>query len=1100
MNIQNFNEMSHKEARNYVEKHGINELDKSGIFYHRFFNSGHLYPDFKEKLKIFVDHGIDLNQAICKRFNDKNIPIFQTLSDPDGKTASAIKALVECGADINLRNDDGRTPIMMASIHRSGGSRSSVVKALIKLGADLNCKDNKGKFATDLADAKALAILIKAGAAINIKSKNALMTAIDAGDLDSTVDLLSRGAKVNLDLHAIHNIPFFEAIAHNAPDLFKKGLSLKADDGSWARYHVNFRTAARHFLELLEFCDAPPTGQKSNACNEVELPESLRLGAWPPKTPEPTPQISVQLPPVMAPTFCFPPDVQAECEKICEIDAEGHPAGAVQSKFSEFIEKVKYNLHQIETADLQTESEKFLKNPIIQKPNNLNGSRIWRAKELLTHYRDMGANEYFVATIYNEEQRKIKTINRSNTKLNNFIDISIFVDTLCEFDLRIYSHEENLINKEEFIKYAVFIKKGLILTSRIENELDFKKIGLYRKEDLEDYLDIFEQVKFKGMWGPLKNIHYYILAYRIGASAATALQRIAGGGNVNALSCLTHLDSESLAPFMAQYVGLPEKSKHPLAWFRNFPDTAVNGLLKCSFDGDLNTRRNAQKALRLIARDGREQQIFDRAQALGEEAKAAALKFLGQDPSADFLPHKMPKLPSYFVASAYTAPVLSASREALPPHAVETLARMMLVSDCHVQTPAMQEVIAACDKQSLANFALEVFESWYKRSNPKDSLGFLYALSYLGDDHAANLLKKRYQSATGKTGERVIGVLKSMGTNTAITGLQVFARFNPTDELRNLAQEALKEVAQDRGLTPEQLEDLAVPDLGLDQSGKMILDFGPRHFVLTLDANLEAVLKDQDGNVHKTLPKAVKSDDASKAKAAAAQWKEFKAALKGQATDQKKRFEQAMILRRKWDGATFMDVVASHPMLANMVRSLVWVSSKSEASDTAFRIDANGRCIALDGTEFWLDDEAKVTLPHPVLMAGELEHWLQVFAENKITQPFPQLARKWFIEGSSTEKLIKDRDGTKVALGSLRGLKAKGWRFEEGGAGMVWSVHKFIGGAHASIDVEPGWSLSGFDYEDFGGDQTIKLEVSGNDPVAYSELVRDALAMPIVES
>lgn len=451
-----------------------------------------------------------------------------------------------------------------------------------------------------------------------------------------------------------------------------------------------------------------------------------------------------------------------------------------------------------------------------------------------------------------------------------------------------------------------------------------------------------------------------------------------------------------------------------------------------------------------------------------------------------------PKLPDYFFVSAHPPPILKNSGEALPSQIIETLASMMLASDCRAQVPGMQDIIEACSAQSLADFALSVFEVWFKNGSKIGGRGFLYALAYIGDDRAAAMLSKIYRSASPAAATPVLDVLASMGTNTAIAGLQAIAHLSPKAVSRELAGKVLEDVARDRGLTPDILEDLAVPDLGLDSSSRTSLDFGSREFLVTLDANLDAVLTDELGNVLKTLPKAIKTDNASKATAATAQWKEFKAALKGQANDQKKRFEQAMLLRREWDGATFMKIVVKHPLLATMVRSLVWAIAKGGVCDTAFRIDADGRCIALDGTEFSLDDEVRVTLPHPVVMGEKVEPWLQIFAENKITQPFPQLARKWFIQGPSTEKLIRDRDATKVPLGSLRGLKAKGWRFNEDGAGMFTGVYKFMDGAHASIDVEPGRSPSGV--------QMIKLEVSGTDPIAYSELVRDALAIPIVES
>jgi hypothetical protein len=296
------------------------------------------------------------------------------------------------------------------------------------------------------------------------------------------------------------------------------------------------------------------------------------------------------------------------------------------------------------------------------------------------------------------------------------------------------------------------------------------------------------------------------------------------------------------------------------------------------------------------------------------------------------------------------------------------------------------------------------------------------------------------------------------------------------------------------------LEDLAVPDLGLDPNGQMSLDFGPRRFVVTINANIEAVLTDEHGDVQKTLPKPVKADNAHKAKTATAQWKEFRTALKGQAADQKKRFEQAMLTRREWDGATFKEIVAVHPLLSKMVCSLVWATVKSEKPDKAFRIDTDGRYVTADGAEFTLDDAAMVTLPHPILLGDKVETWLQVFVKNKLTQPFPQLGRKWFAEGPETEALIEARDGTKVPLGSLRGLKAKGWAFEEGSTSHVGSVYRYMDDGSASIDFQPGWFVSGYVHDNFDGDQTVKLDVSAfSSPIAFSELVRDFLSLAVVD-
>ncbi len=1105
MNADEFNQMSVDDARSKVAKLGLKGLTKNpGEFYYDFFRWGQWRAGFKDKLSILVEHGLDLNQPICERWDEKRTPIFQTLSDPDGKTAASIKALAECGADINLPDPGGRTPIMVASFYRHGLSKSTIVKALIKLGADLNHKDKKGKLVTELADANSLPVLIKAGAPINVKSKATLLTALRSGNLEISIGLLEKGAKAELDLSDCLNTAFLSTIAQAAPELFKKSLSLKKDDGTWSRYHHTFRKAATDFLKLLEACDVAPTAKEVEAFDEGALPPTLRVGAWPPQRPEPTGPINVQAPSAPAPYFHFPPDLQSACVQMCEIKSDKRSADKKRSDFSKLISTIEKTLTDIENTDWGTETRKFIKNPISRVCKESSSSRIWKVNGLLRHHQEVAFNTYYTEQVdrghdWGKGPLSINIGMGFTNTFNHFVAIKTSIATLGNADLRIWSNDKDLLKDKEFISYAERLENGLLFTRHVEKEINFNDIGIFEYGDIQKYLAIFEFVKIKWLWSGAEKIHYCALAYRIGPSASEALQSIAKAGDEHALGCLSHLNAESLASFMAETLSQPGRAKHVQAWFRLFHETAVTGLLKCSFGSDLNERSNAQQALRLLAENGSRQQIIDCALKFGQEAQAVAIEFLGYDSRADFLPKKMPKLPAYFTASAHPAPTLKGSGEALPPHAVETLVRMMLVSTCHLQNSALQEVIEACDRHSLAEFALSTFDVWSRNGSKKDGIGFLYALAYLGDNRAAALLGKSYRNAPPTAATPVIDVLAAMGSSTAIAGLQAIARSSSNDKSRKIAQEVLDDVARDRGLTPAMLEDLSVPDLGLDSNGQMSLDFGPRRFVVTINANLEAILTDGDGNAQKTLPKPVKADNAHKAKTATAQWTEFKAALKGQATDQKKRFEQAMLLRREWDSATFKEIVAIHPLLSKMVCTLVWATVKGDKPDTAFRIDTDGRYVTADGAELTLDDEAMVTLPHPLLLGDKVDTWLQIFADNKLTQPFPQLARKWFAEGPETEDLIRARDGTKVPLGSLRGLKAKGWEFEEGGAGMIWSVYKRTEGARASIDVEPGWSLSGYDFEDFGGDQTVKLDVSGSDPITYSELVREFLSLPVTE-
>ena len=584
-----------------------------------------------------------------------------------------------------------------------------------------------------------------------------------------------------------------------------------------------------------------------------------------------------------------------------------------------------------------------------------------------------------------------------------------------------------------------------------------------------------------------------LIIYRLGGEAFQGIKQ----GHGFAIHCLTYFDSIELAPVMAREIGrMPAQ-----IWLKRFSDTAIPGLLACAFSNVTSDRSEAQQALRWLATQGYKDRIKHSAKSFGAEAHATAETFLDRCDGADFLPKKRPKLPAYFVASAHPAPILKGIGKALPTHAVETLGRMMLASTCSLKTPSLINVIEACDPQSLADFAFSVYDSWVKNGARKEGIGFLHALAYLGGARASALLIRNYRNAPFYPATvAAIEALGALGTNAAISGLLTIMRFSQYDKAQAYAQEVLEGVAESRGLTTEQLEDLAIPDLGLNAAGQMHLDFGPRQFTASITASLDVVLTDNIGRLIKALPKAAKSDDARLAKLATAQWKEFKASHKTVSKDQLKRFEQAMVKARRWDGATFKEVITIHPLLSKMVRNLVWAVAGDDLNDVkSFRIGADGRYLSASEEVLTLADDASIILPHPLLLDDEISRWLEIFAREKLSQPILQLARKWFAQGTQTDELLDDKSGTKVSIGALKGLKSKGWWFDEGGAGMVWSVNKSSEGARASIDTEPGWSMSGFDYEDFGGNQTIKLDVSGDDAIAYSELVRELLSLPMVD-
>ncbi len=115
-----------------------------------------------------------------------------------------MKALLAAGADVNTRDNLGRTPLHYAA--EQGYDR--IVTALLAAGADAQAKDKQGATPADLAQKRGLAGIVKllAGAseagtgqaaqAGSGKLGPELIAAATRGDLAAVRSLLARGADV----------------------------------------------------------------------------------------------------------------------------------------------------------------------------------------------------------------------------------------------------------------------------------------------------------------------------------------------------------------------------------------------------------------------------------------------------------------------------------------------------------------------------------------------------------------------------------------------------------------------------------------------------------------------------------------------------------------------------------------------------------------------------------------------------------------------------------------------------------------------------------------------------------------------------------------
>ncbi len=110
--------------------------------------------------------------------------------------AEALGYLVDQGADLELRDDLGRTPLLRAIESKDEPFSRRAAKLLVERGADVSAKDSAGHTALAKAsgDAEMMQLLVAHGAVV---TASALFEAIYKQNIDVVEGLLSAGADVN---------------------------------------------------------------------------------------------------------------------------------------------------------------------------------------------------------------------------------------------------------------------------------------------------------------------------------------------------------------------------------------------------------------------------------------------------------------------------------------------------------------------------------------------------------------------------------------------------------------------------------------------------------------------------------------------------------------------------------------------------------------------------------------------------------------------------------------------------------------------------------------------------------------------------------------
>lgn len=565
-------------------------------------------------------------------------------------------------------------------------------------------------------------------------------------------------------------------------------------------------------------------------------------------------------------------------------------------------------------------------------------------------------------------------------------------------------------------------------------------------------------------------------------------------------------------------------------WLLKFPEHAACGLVALALGKPGEARDCAGAALRLLQSNGHEALLLEVAGRYGDPAVVDGLRAVLEENPLDRFPTKRSKLPEWWQPRGWRRPVLLDGK-ALPDEALDHLGQMLSFPTHEEVYAGIAVVKEACQPASLADFAWDAFSAWLAAGgSSKDGWG-LTALGLLGNDDTARRLTPFIRAWPGEAAHAraVTGldVLAGIGTDVALMLLNGIAQKVKFKGLQDKAREKIDAIAEARGLSTEELEDRLAPDLGLDERGTLVLDFGARAFKVAFDESLKPFVRevgegDALGPRLPDLPKPKKTDDVTLATEAVERYKLLKKDARTIASQQLLRLEVAMCSRRRWTPELFRMFLVEHPLVRYIVQRLIWgvyeVHNGGSYGGTlraCFRVAEDGSFTTAEDDPFELpeSDHLRIGVPHALeIPAADAAAFGQVFADYELLQPFPQIGRDTYTLGEDEKaalKLVRWK-GTKVPTGKVLGLVNKGWRRGQAqDAGSIWAFYKPLGADKLiELHLDPGIIVGMVDEypeQTLGEVQVGKPsswgevqdpEVFGTlDAIAASELIRDLEAL-----
>lgn len=324
--------------------------------------------------------------------------------------------------------------------------------------------------------------------------------------------------------------------------------------------------------------------------------------------------------------------------------------------------------------------------------------------------------------------------------------------------------------------------------------------------------------------------------------------------------------------------------------------------------------------------------------------------------------------------------------------------------------------------------------------------GFIWSTSLVNDERliqtVGNCAEICFQKLEGigprspKIGNACLWALSNM------TGLQAVAQLSRLKtrvkhaSVRKQLAKALETAAENAGMSQADLEEIAVPTLGLTQVGELSNTLGEFTARLEVRENNKTDLEwiKSDGKRQKSVPKSVKDDFPQELKLLKQTAKDIEKML----PPVRDRIEQLFLADRSWSWDDFRERYLDHPLVGSLARRLIW--RFRQGSEDRAAIWQSGRFVDCNDDE--LPDssgETRIDLWHPLMAApDQVLAWRGWLDRHEVRQPFKQAHREIYVltDAESTTETHSNRFAAHILrqhqFAAL--CQQRGWRYSLQGA------------------------------------------------------------------